>query len=246
MDCSKPWGRSEVRFCCTFNLSCLSSVTLNVNYPYRMLYTEPGVDINSQQTRFDRFTEPKTLKDYTFLYPHDTDNYIVIVPKIFKSNTDYTHILNSPLLYVWMPVVTVVAVTLFIFKKVKKTNQKFIDIFFQIFALSLSNSFESVESSGAENLLLWWLCMGTMLSGMLLSSMMFQGFTVQTNILTITNLVELQMSGLPVWAPSVSESVRYTFCTFHANDTRKDHCTLLQAILQRPSVEAKTGLRTGI
>ncbi|KAJ6643882.1 hypothetical protein Bhyg_08847 [Pseudolycoriella hygida] len=72
-------------------------------------------------------------------------------------------------------------------------------------------SFNATISSAAENLLLWCFCLATMLSGMLLSSEMFQGFALKLDILTINNLEELERSGLEVQVLKDIESIEYFF-----------------------------------
>lgn len=175
---------------------------------FRAVFTSSTIDLNSQKMNHFLYLDTLHKKDWTFLYPHDSDNFIMVVPKRFKSLTEYDQILKSPLIFVWAPVTIVTAITRYIFNKIKKTAKNVVDIFMQTFGLSLGMSFSSIISSAAENLLLWWFCLGTMLSGMLLSSSMFQGFALQLDILTINNLKELEMSGLPVYYPKHSESVR--------------------------------------
>lgn len=56
---------------------------------------------------------------------------------------------------------------------------------------------------------------GTILSGMLLSSSMFQGFALQMDITSINNLKELEMSGLGIQLPFSIESVKYLSYKLH-------------------------------
>lgn len=163
--------------------------------------------MNTQQMRHNHYMETLRYKDYTYLYPHDTDNFIIVVPKRFKSKTEYDQILKSPLFLVWAPVTLSATIVRFIFNKVMKNDKNLIDIYLQTFGLSLGMSFNLIKPSAAENLLLWWFCLGTMLSGMLLSSSMFQGFALQLDIPSINNLKELEMSGLEIQLPKHSESV---------------------------------------
>ncbi|KAJ6643889.1 hypothetical protein Bhyg_08854 [Pseudolycoriella hygida] len=161
--------------------------------------------------RHSHYMETLSVRINTYLYPHDTDNFILIVPKRFKSKTDYDQIFKSPLILVWVPAVATVATMRLIFNKIRRIDKKLVEIFLQTFGLSLGVSFKAAISSAAENLLLWCFCLGTMLSGMLLSSSMFQGFALHLNILAINNLDELQMLGLEVCVPLYSESVEYFF-----------------------------------
>ncbi|KAJ6643876.1 hypothetical protein Bhyg_08841 [Pseudolycoriella hygida] len=177
----------------------------------RKLFIAAAVDLNSEQVRYNKYMETLHIKDNIYLYPHDTDNFILIVPKRFKSKIDYGQILKSPLILVWAPLVAIVAVTRFIFNKIKKTDKNLFLISLETFGLSLGMSFDAPISSAGENFLLWCFCLGTMLSGMLLSSSMFQGFALQLEILTINNLKELEMAGLEVQVPKYSESVEYFF-----------------------------------
>lgn len=89
-----------------------------------------------------------------------------------------------------------------------KTDRNIMEIFVQTFGLSLGVSFGEARTSAAEKLLIWWFCLGTMLSGMLLSSSMFQGFSSHIDIPTINNLQELEMSGLEIQLPLYTESVK--------------------------------------
>ncbi|KAJ6643156.1 hypothetical protein Bhyg_08112, partial [Pseudolycoriella hygida] len=151
------------------------------------------------------------LTDTTYLYPHDTDNFILIVPRRFQSKIQYDHILKSPLILVWAPVVAIVAIIRFVFNKFRRTDKSLVDISLQTFGLSLGMPFNATISSAAENLLLWCFCLATMLSGMLLSSEMFQGFALQLDFLAINNLEELERSGLEVQVPMYSVSVKHFF-----------------------------------
>ncbi|KAJ6643880.1 hypothetical protein Bhyg_08845 [Pseudolycoriella hygida] len=151
------------------------------------------------------------VNDIVYLYPHDTDNFILIVPRRFQSTTEYDHILKSPLILVWAPIVAIVAIIRFVFNKIRKTDKRLVDISLQTFGLSLGMSFTARISTAAENLLLWCFCLATMLSGMLLSTSMFQGFALQLDILTINNLEELETSGLEVQVPMYVESVEFFF-----------------------------------
>ncbi|KAJ6643158.1 hypothetical protein Bhyg_08114, partial [Pseudolycoriella hygida] len=164
-----------------------------------------------RQIRYHRYLETVRIKDNTFLYPHDTDNFVLIVPSRFRSKTQYDQILKSPLVLVWAPVSAIVAIIRYVFNKIRKTDKDLVDISLETFGLSLGMPFNATISSAAENLLLWFFCLGTVLSGMLLSSEMFQGFAMQLDILTINNLEELEMSGLEVQVPLLSESVQYFF-----------------------------------
>ncbi|KAJ6647652.1 Cytochrome P450 6d1 [Pseudolycoriella hygida] len=146
-----------------------------------------------------------------YLYPHDTDHYILIVPRRYKSKTEYDFIFKSPLLLVWAPMTAIVAIMRFLFKKIKKTDKTLVGISLETFGLSLGMSFSDTVSSAAENFLLWCFCLGTMLSGMLLSSEMFRGFALHVDILAINNLEELETSGMKTVAPFGSESIKYFF-----------------------------------
>ncbi|KAJ6643877.1 hypothetical protein Bhyg_08842 [Pseudolycoriella hygida] len=161
--------------------------------------------------KFNRYMETLRAKSNIYLYPHDMDNFILIVPKRFKSKIEYGQMLKSPLILVWAPVVALVTITRLIFNKILKTDKNPVDVSLQTFGLSLGMSFKAAISSATENLLLWTFCLGTMLSGMLLSSSMFQGFALQLDILTISNLEELEISGLVVKVPMYSESTEYFF-----------------------------------
>ncbi|KAJ6643881.1 hypothetical protein Bhyg_08846, partial [Pseudolycoriella hygida] len=129
----------------------------------------------------------------------------------FQSKIQYDHILKSPLILVWAPLSAIVSIVRFVFNKFRKTDKSLVDISLQTFGLSLGMPFNATISSAAENLLLWCFCLATMLSGMLLSSSMFQGFALQLDILTINNLEELERSGLEVQVPMYSESVELFF-----------------------------------
>ncbi|KAJ6643878.1 hypothetical protein Bhyg_08843 [Pseudolycoriella hygida] len=187
------------------------SVELDALFRTREVYQAAAIELNSQQMRYNRYMATLRIMDYTYLYPHDTDNFILIVPRRHKSKIEYDQILKSPLILVWTPLVAIVAVTRFIFNKIRKTDRSIVAIALETFGLSLGMSFSAAISSKAKNLLLWCFCLGTMLSGMLLSSSMFQGFALQLDILTINNLKELEMSGLEVIVPLRSESVEYFF-----------------------------------
>ncbi|KAJ6643871.1 hypothetical protein Bhyg_08836 [Pseudolycoriella hygida] len=136
--------------------------------------------------------------------------------------TEYDQMLKSPLILVWTPAVAIVGIMRFIFNKIRKTDKKLADIFLETFGLSLGMSFGATISNAAENLLLWCFCLGTMLSGMLLSSEMFQGFSLQLDILAINNLEELEKSGMEVRVPMDSESVQYFFKSIPQNLRLKD------------------------
>lgn len=164
--------------------------------------------MNSQNVNYEEYIETRKRKDYIFLYPHDTDNFVLVVPKRFQSKTDYAQILNSPLILVWGPVTIAVTIVRYIFNKIQKTTRNIVDLYLQTFGLSLGMSFDAAITSAAENLLLWWFCLGTMLSGTLLSSSMFQAFALQMNIPSINNLKELEMSGLEVRHPNYIDSVK--------------------------------------
>ncbi|KAJ6643874.1 hypothetical protein Bhyg_08839 [Pseudolycoriella hygida] len=186
--------------------TCLSKSSRKTKCPKTQVYEAAALDLNTERVRYGNYRGISRFKDYTNLYPHDTDNFILIVPKIFKSKTEYSQILKSPLIYVWTPTVAIVAIIRFIFNKIRKTDKKLVDISLETFGLSLGMSFSAAISSAAENCLLWFFCLGTMLSGMLLSSSMFQGFTLQLDHLTINNLKQLEASGLTVYLPIYVES----------------------------------------
>lgn len=167
-----------------------------------------AIDMNSQKVNFDDYIRTLRLKDNTFLYPHDMDNFVIVVPKRLKSKIEYGQILKSSLIFVWAPVTITAAIVRYIFNKLKKTDRNIVDLYLQTFGLSLGMSFNGVIKNAAENLLLWWFCLATMLSGMLLSSSMFEGFALQVDIPTINNLKELEMSGLQLYHPGYIESVK--------------------------------------
>ncbi|KAJ6643883.1 hypothetical protein Bhyg_08848, partial [Pseudolycoriella hygida] len=175
------------------------------------LYSLSSLNLNSEQLVYRDFANLALLNFFIHLYPHDTDNFILIAPRRFQSKIEYDHILKSPLILVWAPVVAMVAIIRFIFNKFRKTDKKLVNISLQTFGLSLGMSFNATISTAAENLLLWCFCLATMLSGMLLSSSMFQGFALQLDILTINNLEELETSGLAVQVPMHIESVEHFF-----------------------------------
>lgn len=165
--------------------------------------------MNTQQLSYIHYELTKRKKLFSFLYPHDTDNFLIVVPKILKSETEYGQLLKSPLVVVWGPIIIAVTIVRYIFNKIMKTDKSVVDIFLQTYGLSLGMSSNAVIKSASENLLLWWFCLGTMLSGMLLSSSMFQGFALQTKIPTINNLKELEISGLYVYLPYYIETVKW-------------------------------------
>ncbi|KAJ6641351.1 hypothetical protein Bhyg_06288 [Pseudolycoriella hygida] len=164
-------------------------------------------DIISEQTNYAQYKEDVTSRSVIYLYPHDTGNYILIVRRRFKSETKYDLIFKSPLILVWAPVAAIVAIVRFIFNKIWRTDKNLADISFETFGLSLGLSFGDIISTAAENFLLWCFCLGTMLSGMLLSSEMFQGFTIRHDYLIISNLGDLETSGLVVYVPIFNEPV---------------------------------------
>ncbi|KAJ6641349.1 hypothetical protein Bhyg_06286 [Pseudolycoriella hygida] len=171
----------------------------------------PSFEIISEQTNSASYMMHVKDRDLTYLYPHDMDNFIIIVPKRFKSETKYDQIFKSPLILVWAPVAAIVSIVRFIFNKIWRTDKNIADISFETFGLSLGLSFGATISSAAENFLLWCFCLGTMLSGMLLSSEMFRGFAMQHDILTINNLKDLETSGLIVYMPFFIEPVESFF-----------------------------------
>ncbi|KAJ6643887.1 hypothetical protein Bhyg_08852 [Pseudolycoriella hygida] len=175
------------------------------------LYSLAGINLNSEQIRYSHHLHTVREKVYVYIYPHDTDNFVLIVPKEIKSKTEYNQILKSPLILVWIPAVAIMSIVRFIFNKIRKIAKSLVDISFEMFGLSLGMSFNAKISSAAENLLIWCYCLGTILAGMLLSSSMFQGFALQLDILTINNLEELDRPGLEVQAPIYSESVENFF-----------------------------------
>ncbi|KAJ6643884.1 putative AC9 transposase, partial [Pseudolycoriella hygida] len=172
-----------------------------------IMYSLSSLDLNSEQLVYRQLADMSRISIFTHLYPHDTDNFVLVVPRRYQSKIEYDHILKSPLILVWAPVVAMVAIVRFIFNKFRKTDKKLVDISLQTFGLSLGMSFNATISTAAENLLLWCFCLATMLTGMLLSSSMFQGFALQLDILTINNLEELETSGLAVQVPMYIESV---------------------------------------
>ncbi|KAJ6643886.1 hypothetical protein Bhyg_08851 [Pseudolycoriella hygida] len=170
-----------------------------------------GINLNSEQIRYNHHMETLRAKFFLHLYPHDTDNFILIVSKKIKSKTEYNQILKSPLILVMVPVVAIVSIVRFMFNKIRKIDKSLVDISFEMFGLSLGMSFNAKVSCAAENFLLWCFCLTAMLSEMLLSSSIFQGFALQLDILTINNLEELDRSGLEVQVPMYSESVENFF-----------------------------------
>ncbi|XP_037048569.1 uncharacterized protein LOC119083053 [Bradysia coprophila] len=181
------------------------------------IYTHPGFEINSEKVNFDIHLPLLKRKMYTFLYPHDTDNFILIVPRRVKSKTDYSNILESPLIFVWGPVNVVATIARLIFNKVGQTEKKLTDIYIQTFGLSLGMSFSGTVLTAAEKMFLWWFCLGTMLSGMLLSSEMLQGFALQRDVPLINNLKELELSGMEIHLPNYIDSVTYFFADIPLN-----------------------------
>ncbi|KAJ6643869.1 hypothetical protein Bhyg_08834 [Pseudolycoriella hygida] len=211
MNSAKPNHYTEQRF---FNVSQFHQFGLptegrlpSEKFQYAIFF----IEINAQRMKYAHDIKTTRERTYTYLYPHDTDNFVLIVPKRFLSETEYGHIFKSPLVLVWAPVAIIVSIARFIFNKIRETGKNLGDIFLETFGLSLGMSFNATISSAAENLLLWCFCLATMLSGMLLSSSMFQGFALQLDILTINNLEELEMSGLEIQAPLNIQSIEHFF-----------------------------------
>lgn len=187
------------------------TVKLKIITVHSKIYSSPAVDMTSQQMNYKLYLETRRFKDYAFLYPHDTDNFVIVVPKKINSHTEYTQMFKSPLILVWGPITIVASISRYILKKIAKADERdetFIEIFFQTFGLSLGLSFNEAGTGVGEKLLLWWFCLGTMLSGMLLSSSMFQGFALRMDTPTINNWKELEASGLEIQLPSHIESIK--------------------------------------
>ncbi|KAJ6643872.1 hypothetical protein Bhyg_08837 [Pseudolycoriella hygida] len=161
-----------------------------------------GIEVNSQKMDYIRKVN-REEKSNAYLYPHDTDNLVLIVPSGIPSRTKYNEILKPSLIVVWAVATVIVAFIRFICNQIRKSDQNLVQSSF------LGMSFNSPTSSATENLLLWYF--GTLLLGIFLSSSMYQGFIVSQGIFPINSVKDLEISGLDVWLPMHSQSVEYFF-----------------------------------
>lgn len=144
-----------------------------------------------------------------FLYPHDTEAYILIVPKHLKSHLQLMNLFKSPLFSVWGVLIVTVSLIRLCLARLTKSVIKVGDVFMDTFGLSFGKSTELKISNASENVLVWFFCLSTMLAGMILSTYLFQGFALNHEVPTINSLQDLKQSKLQIQAPTYIYNVEY-------------------------------------
>lgn len=150
------------------------------------------------------------------LYPHAFDQFVVVVPTQYQSVSKLLQtMMNNPITRIW-------AITIITFTIMRKLSQKFgsfenknraagsTSIFFQTLGVTFGTTGQEPKNR-SEAVLLLFLTLFALLSGILCSGLFFQQITTSVKTPTITTIAQLLQRKdlemvLPVW---MNESVKY-------------------------------------
>lgn len=150
-----------------------------------------------------------THPEIQILSPHDTDSFIIIVPKRLQPQLQLANLFKSPLILAWGLIVLSISLVRLSLARLTKSVVEVSDVFMDTFGLSLGKSTEVKVYNASENILTWFFCLSSMLSGMILSTFLFQGFALNYDVPTINSLNDLRQSELQIHAATFTSYVEY-------------------------------------
>lgn len=132
-------------------------------------------------------------KNLLKLYPHDVENYVLVVPNIRQKDlTIWQSILNFPLLNVWALVIAIFCIFRKSIRLIYKSRQQSVtEIFFNTFGLSFGTTDPSNVNTFPENTLILFLGIFCVLAGNLCTGYLFQQMTVFDYKPEINHLTDL-------------------------------------------------------
>lgn len=151
-----------------------------------------------------RYTYHNAISDDRNLYPHEFEKFVLVVPNTLIHNSFLNNLINSPLITVWFLEIILVTLVRIIFQKLIPSNRRndWCGIFFNSLGFAFGVTTSTLINSRSERILVLFMTIFSLVSGIFCSGYLFQQFTTFTNVNAINSLDDLRNTNMDLVLPA--------------------------------------------
>lgn len=142
------------------------------------------------------------VRQYLKLYPHDYDNFVIIVPNLLKEHNNLINIIiDSPLVNVWAITICIVTIVRCIFKYILKNSNDWMYTFIETYGISFGTTSAAKSTKLSDQIIVLFLSIFSLIAGIFCSGILFQQYATVSFEPRINTLDDIAKAQYHIFVP---------------------------------------------